>query len=211
MQEAIDTVLYCSKCGAAIDEEDQFCQNCGRKLDIHRQCENCGQMVEEDMQFCPNCGLTLSGDTPKLEKTMKKLNSFAELLPAKKAKAAIGAAILLVAIFVLIICLNGQVNFRRAYNKIGGESRYGTWVKVGSDGKSLIIDTNPNDVEEFYDEDALVAVRKMNSALGLPDSLLSTMTDTCALDGRQTKTYDKITVSWTYHPNRGLKIIYEKR
>ena len=78
------------------------------------------------------------------------------------------------------------------------------------DGSGIRIDTNPRDIEEFYDADALKAVRRINNALGMPDSVIEKMLSTRALDGRQSQTYSGVTVSWTYHPDAGLEIVYER-
>ena len=52
-------------------------------------------------------------------------------------------------------------------------------------------------------------IEKIHEQLDLPDSLLEKMRSTRALDGRQTKTTKGIEISWTYHPDHGLEILYE--
>jgi hypothetical protein len=44
-------------------------------------------------------------------------------------------------------------------------------------------------------------------AVSVPDSVVSQMDSTRALDGMQKATWDKISASWTYHPTNGLKVI----
>lgn len=83
------------------------------------------------------------------------------------------------------------------------------FADVASDGSYLTLDTNPYDIEEHLDYAAYFAISDVNDALGLPDSLLRKMDNTRALDGRMTEYYDHITVSWTYHPDDGLEILYE--
>lgn len=85
------------------------------------------------------------------------------------------------------------------------------WAFVAADGSYLSIDTNPNDEDDYTDFGAYFAISSVNSALGLPDALFEKMGQTRALDGRQTESYDDLTVSWTYHPDNGLEIMYEKK
>lgn len=44
-------------------------------------------------------------------------------------------------------------------------------------------------------------------AVSVPDSVVSQMDSTRALDGMQKAMWDKISASWTYHPTNGLKVI----
>ena len=88
-----------------------------------------------------------------------------------------------------------------------------TWASYGSDGSYLSIDTNP------YDQDdnglaypaAYYAIQDINDALGLPSSLLNDMSETTASQGKQSETFASvgITVSWTYHPDKGLEVTYK--
>ena len=83
------------------------------------------------------------------------------------------------------------------------------WAKLSSDGGSLSLDTNPNNVEDHVEYGALLAIKLVNSALGLPDSLYDKMTTTRALDGRQSARYGNVNISWSYHPDQGMEIIYD--
>lgn len=85
-----------------------------------------------------------------------------------------------------------------------------TWASAGSDGSYLSIDTNPFD----WDDDGLAypaayyAVEKINNALGLPSSLYAEIGETRGIDGKQTRHYSGVTVTWSYHPDKGLEIMY---
>lgn len=90
------------------------------------------------------------------------------------------------------------------------DSRY---ASVGSDGSYLSIDTNPKDSPSYNNyPGAQKAVIAVNNALGLPESLLKDMSETSALMGKQTESFPSlgITVSWSYHPDYGLEIVYKK-
>ncbi len=102
-------------------------------------------------------------------------------------------------------------NFKEIYAKVADH----TYAKVAEDGSYLEIDTNPADwdsdyVSLFYDyDDYTNCIKNVHSALGIPDSLLQKMLSTNSLQGRQNADYDTFTVSWTYHPDSGLEIMYE--
>ncbi len=86
-----------------------------------------------------------------------------------------------------------------------------TWAEVGSDGSYLEIDTNPYNRDDYWDSDADAAIEKINSALGLPDSINSDIGNTSWSMGKQSETFESIgiTVEWTYHPDKGTEITYK--
>ena len=82
------------------------------------------------------------------------------------------------------------------------------FAQVADDGSYLLIDTNPLDVDDYSDEDALLAILLVNNELELPESVISKMSRTRALDGTQSHETDDLEISWTYHPNNGLEVLY---
>ena len=198
--------ISCPKCGASLDSDSVFCKRCGTKLEIPSFCRKCGKALAPDMLLCPACGLPLYDrtedppDTPKPE--------------SRKAARAVLLSIIALSVVLLLAILwiyNRQSVFQKAIEDAGGKNHVGEWAVASGDGKSLRVDTNPADEPNFYDPDALSAIEKINSALGLPDSLLQKMNATRAVDGRLTERYGRIKVSWTYHPDRGLEIVYERK
>ena len=103
-----------------------------------------------------------------------------------------------------------KAKLEEAYNTCckGSKTEY---AKLGYDGMSLTIDTNPNDSKysNYYEKDAIAAIQAINLYLGLPASLLEKMSSTRALDGTQTQNCGTYTATWNYHPDKGLKVIYE--
>ena len=83
-----------------------------------------------------------------------------------------------------------------------------SYASVGTDDSYLSIDTNPYNIDDYFDSDASNAIQNVNLALGLPDSVLQRMEETNALQGVQTYDNDEIEVSWTYHPDNGLEVTY---
>lgn len=84
-----------------------------------------------------------------------------------------------------------------------------TYASLASDNMALILDTKPNDSNYSGEADAIDAIQSINSYLEFSTSLWEKMSLTRALDGMQTQSSEDYTVTWTYHPNNGLRVIYE--
>ena len=198
----------CSNCGAVIHSEALFCEKCGMKIEKAGFCRKCGAKLEKDMGLCPACGSLL--DQGSESRNLREKAS--TVLSGKNSKKyELGAMILIAATTVCVfLWINSRPSFQRAYEDAGGANNIGEWVTVSKDGKSMRIDTNPADEEGYYSSKATNAIRDINESLGLPDVLYDKMGETRAIDGRQTAAYKNISVSWTYHPDDGLEIIYER-
>ena len=84
------------------------------------------------------------------------------------------------------------------------------FATLSSDYSALTIDTNPKDTSySYYEDEATAAIVATNSFLNLPASVTEKMSSTRALDGMQSQNCGDFTVSWTYHPDNGLRVIYE--
>lgn len=104
-----------------------------------------------------------------------------------------------------IIVEPAKPNLKKIFDQYCDDS----FATLATDGSFLEIDTNPYDIDDYFDMDAYTAIENVNEALGLPESVLSKMNATRALDGRQSHTGDGIEVSWSYHPDNGLEVLYE--
>ncbi len=51
-----DVNRYCSKCGAPLDENANFCSLCGHKIQRQTLCSQCGKKFSDKDVFCSNCG-----------------------------------------------------------------------------------------------------------------------------------------------------------
>lgn len=224
------TKPICKTCGAAFEPQQKFCAQCGAPRPAvrvwERVCSKCGTTFARGSTFCANCGtkrqIIVQGAATPPQNAPDKA--------AAKKKIIIVSVILfsLIVICVIIGIILGshnrsdaqvpqqsqtgtssqkasQINFRDAVKNITVGSTYYT---IASDGSYLEFDTNPYDIDDYYNENAWNSVLKINEALGLPKSLEAEMSKTRALDGMITRTYEKITVSWTYHPDHGLEITY---
>ena len=96
-----------------------------------------------------------------------------------------------------------------AYDMIADGPGASDYATLAYDKMSLVIDTDPNDGYFKYESNATAAVMAVNVYLELPSSISEKMSSTRALDGMQSQNCGTFTVSWTYHPDNGLRVIYE--
>lgn len=192
------TFYTCSKCGNVIPDNCNFCPKCGTQKvnnNIPSVCKKCGAILMPGQEFCANCG--------HKNKAIKN---------KKKSKKRIILALVAVAVAVLVaiiiaVSAGGSKDLNSVYSSVvDGSSIY---VDITSDGKSISVDTNPYNIEDYYSSEASEYVKAINNALGLPNSVYDKMQTTSALDGRISEEYGDIRVSWKYHPDKGLQVIYE--
>lgn len=132
-------------------------------------------------------------------------------------KALIGIAAAVVAVIALAVALSVPSEFEQVKDEcvqIAG--------RITGSGDYFEIDTYPDEYENMDEEivalllpstqeDALEAIKYANEALGFNGSVYSQMMKTTALMGRQSAETDKYKVSWSYHPDNGLEVTYEKK
>jgi hypothetical protein len=78
-------------------------------------------------------------------------------------------------------------------------------VTLGDDGSTLTIDMMG---ETDYSGSSYNDVECIVDAVGTPTYIKDNMWATNALSGRQTDTFENITVSWSYHPDNGLDAVF---
>lgn len=91
---------------------------------------------------------------------------------------------------------------------VGEEYSDDLFCTVSNDGSYIEIDTDPLNFGSHIEEGSEDAIRNINKELGLPESVYAQMVSTRAIDGTQNYENDKFSVSWTYHPDDGLEVIY---
>ncbi|MDF2847135.1 MAG: hypothetical protein K0R97_1117 [Oerskovia sp.] len=78
-------------------------------------------------------------------------------------------------------------------------------LQVGDEGRTLTVDHRGGDDSAGASSEELFCIV---DALDTPSSVVSHMEQTTSMDGRQTESWDNITVSWSYHPDRGMDSIF---
>ena len=60
--------MFCSNCGAEINNDSMFCPECGHRVEKEQIqvsfCSECGTKLEQETAFCPECGAKLSDVQP---------------------------------------------------------------------------------------------------------------------------------------------------
>ena len=109
--------------------------------------------------------------------------------------------------FGLASCGN-NTSFKKKFADI--ENNVG--VEIADDDSYIRLDTNPNDIDNgtLYASNVLDDIHKVNKELGFPESLNKKLENTTSLDGTQTQENQNFKASWSYHPDKGLEIMYEK-
>jgi hypothetical protein len=86
---------------------------------------------------------------------------------------------------------------------------------VSGDRNSVKVDTNPKNTEfsglalSIAEPATLFLLETYNKGFGLPASLVTSMSGTRTSDGKQSKSFDYITVTWSYHGSLKYVIQYE--
>ena len=83
-----------------------------------------------------------------------------------------------------------------------GPNSYG--ISLGDSDRSLTLDGRGQDDSQGA---AIETIACVLGALDTPDSTLSLIDSTRALDGRQSASWDGYSASWSYHPDSGLNIV----
>jgi len=186
-------------------------------------CVKCGSQIQDGAAFCGDCGNKIAEIPSVVNPVLAEENALAENIgePAAKPKASkkklavIGGIALAVIVIALIIFIPSK--FERVKDKCLDI----TGIITGS-GNYFTIDTIPDIYENMdpavaamlssdWESEALTAIRYANEEFGFSGAVYSKMLETSALMGRQTEENDKYKVSWTYHPDDGLEVTYEKK
>lgn len=185
-----------------LTEEEPSGTGSGRKY-----CTNCGEPLKPGQKFCGNCGMKF--DIPKMDtvaaKPVVKEGILTGQRSVNKKPLMIAGAVLIAAILLFVLISGSGKNFKNMYKEYASES----WCTIAEDGSYMEIDTNPLDINDDFNSDAYNAIKKVNKDLGFSAAVENQMANTRSLDGRQTAESKKATVSWTFHPNSGLEVIYE--
>lgn len=118
-------------------------------------------------------------------------------------------AIMVTVVFALMNVEFPTHNLEKIYDRcIWSNSVYS---EVGDDGSYILVDTNPYDIADYNENSADRLIIELNEKLKVPESVITKMAATRALDGMQTYDGKWFTITWTYHPDNGLEVIYEKK
>ena len=199
----------CVKCQAVLAEGQNFCAECGASQ--RKTCPQCGAEMQDGQAFCANCGYRMEQPVTPHDATIRAFNDNINAQQAKKKASPIKIIGIVAAVIVVLALLANIGSGSRDFNDMFSEYAHESWCEIASDGSWMRMDTNPYDLDDEIDMDAADAIEEVNEELGFSDSVYQRMLETRALDGRQTAESDHYTASWTYHPDDGLEVMYERK
>lgn len=194
----------CPKCAALVTQDQMFCPECGESL--KRLCVKCGAELQPDQAFCVKCGQKVEVSANQ-ENTSPSINQFNSNISNKNNNKILPIIIGVVCLVVVLffVKINSKVNFKKTFDDINDN----WYCEIAEDGSWMRIDTNPLDVDDYYNSHTINDIKEVNKKLGFTDSVYRKMLETRSIDGRQSDENNKVKVSWTYHPDRGLEVLYE--
>lgn len=229
-----DGQMFCPKCGtpkavAAPQPQVRLCPTCGAELaDGQLFCTKCGTRVDAAPAVNAVPGMNAAAPAgypgaqpfgaPAYGMPNAGVPGFG-VQPAQKKKTGMIAAIAAAAVLVLLLAIVvvpklGKKSFKKMYPDLAKNS----WCTIASDGTWMRLDTNPTNMDSddmtwtYYNNvftpcnDMIVQV---NKDLGFSSAVYERMNSTTWSMGVQTATSGKYVVTWTYHPDKGLEVLYE--
>ena len=82
---------------------------------------------------------------------------------------------------------------------------------VSKDSKSMMFESGTNYVQAFIRAYRIKLLSTVFEKLDISSATLAKITNTRAIDGTQTDENDKVKLTWNYHPDNGLSIVFEKK
>ena len=202
----------CQNCGAPLGDAQAFCPKCSTNKNAPTKniCGKCGAELQEGQAFCPKCGQKagLAVDAG-VTSAINQFNANVQQTKAKKKKTPLIIAVAIVAVVGIIFVASLGGGSKTDFNEMFGEYADESWCYIADDGSYMKVDTNPYDIEDDNDFTAYYTIQEINSELGFSSALFSKMGETTAMDGRQSDSNEKYSVSWKYHPDNGLEVTYE--
>lgn len=192
-------LIKCPECKKEISDKATQCIHCGSPIEKKIICSECGKETNKNLKICPNCGNKLL--------VKEKTNNILTKKNIITLSIIIGTIIILSIIILITSKTNKKekIDLQAIYDNVGCSSYY---CKLATDGSYLEIDTNPSDIDDYSSYIARGYVEDINLELGFTEALYTKMGKTRALDGTLTDENENVKVSWTYHPDDGLEVIY---
>lgn len=169
------------------------------------------QFTDNEQTIAEESASTVNNTTVEnTEEKSTKKNKF-----TKKILIIIGGIVIAAVILALVIFVPSK------FERVRSECVQIAGMVTGR-GDYFMIDTCPDSYDNMdptlkamllpdAQKNALEAIKYANEELGFNGSVYSQMMNTTALMGRQSAENNKYRVSWTYHPDDGLEVTYEKK
>lgn len=205
-------LIKCKECGREISENANKCPNCGEPIKSKKKNYFLGLIsficsLITCYAFNSSVGVSFDFSVAGI------ISGIVSLVKKERLKAFPIIGILLSTFMLLgsIIIMLGMIQ-----NTVTAEGVYkdalpscSNIISLSEDNNSLVIDSNPLDIDDYYSSSTEDCIILVNEKFGFPDSLYEKMSKTRAIDGIQNDANDNFKVSWSYSPSHGLQIIYE--
>lgn len=177
------------------------------------------QIMEQEMQMNETLEVDVEENANPVDNPMENSDTAEDAATGKPIMGKKKLAIIAVAVVVVAIAL--IIFIPSKFERVSRECVHIAGMVTGS-GDYFMLDTLPDTYENMdatvkamllpgAQENALEAIKYANEELGFNGSVYSQMMKTTALMGRQSTENGKYKVSWTYHPDDGLEVTYEKK
>ena len=222
---------FCSKCGAQLTDDAAFCPKCGTPCSTAPVQPEPTFSAPAPLDIPPEDLLSseslppLDGGSPEMPASAaapvagKKsfLNAIKAWSKKKKIIAGSVAAVVVVGAVVAFALL-----YKSEFEQVKDECLDIAGIVTGDGKPSFTLDAYPDHYENMdpdvvgllkasTQEKVLKAIKHANTALGFDSGLYDQMLQTNALMGRQTEENGKYKVAWSYHPDDGLEVTYQKK
>ena len=109
---------------------------------------------------------------------------------------------------MLAVSLTGCIGQFDGFTKAYDTCAEPVGVSLSDEGKTISVDGAGNDDWTGATYGSVVCIIR---EVGTPDYINTNIMSTRALDGRQTAEFDGIVVSYSYHPDSGLNLVFHKK
>lgn len=128
----------------------------------------------------------------------------------KKGLAIVGIVIVMVSLIISLLWVPNLLGLgKKDFNDMFPEYKDQYWCEIAYDGSWMEVDTNAYDLDDYNNSATLSKIKSINTELGFSSSVYQEMISTRSLDGRQYAYTDGYSASWTYHPDKGLEVMYK--
>lgn len=118
-----------------------------------------------------------------------------------------GAAAVIILLIILFTTIFGAKHFDTLYENFTEKE----WCTMAEDGRWMLLDTNPYDMDDYLDEEAWDSIKSVLTDLDFPISVAESMSQTTSSMGEQTASAGRYQVSWTYHRGTGLEVLFKSK
>lgn len=125
----------------------------------------------------------------------------------KKGTMIASVIVVTISLLISIAWIGGSIDTENYQDKYGAKYGDKFWCQIASDGSYMKIDTNPYNTDDYHVNDAVKALEYVCNDLGMP-AAYQKMLKTKYIDGVQSYTFGQFSVTWTYHPDKGLEATF---